>query len=104
MSGDHAEESADRIIDPVGQTAEDVAVLVRGVPGVQRLHGGLFGEVATYLPGRRVSGIRIAADRVEVHVVLDANVPIRMTAERIHALVHAATRLPVHVVVEDIAA
>lgn len=98
------ETPADRVIDPVGRTAEDIAILVRGVPGVQGLHGGLFGEVATYLAGHRVAGVRVTPGRVEVHVVLEGNVPIRMTAERIHAVVHAATRLPVHVVVEDVAA
>ncbi|WP_430785257.1 hypothetical protein [Actinoplanes sp. G11-F43] len=98
------DEAAGRVIDPVGQTAEDVAILVRGVPGVQGLHSGLFGEVATYLAGHRVAGVRVGPGRIEVHVVLDGNVPIRMTAERIHAVVHAATRLPVHVVVEDVAA
>ena len=36
---------------------------------VARLSGGLAGEVATYLPGRRVAGIRIGDDEVEVHIV-----------------------------------
>lgn len=31
--------------------------------------GGLAGEAATYLPGRRVIGVRIDDDHVEVHVV-----------------------------------
>lgn len=48
-----------------------IADAVLGCPGVAQLHGGRFGEVATYLPGRRVSGIRVdpTAPAVEVHVV-----------------------------------
>lgn len=90
------------VIDPVGRTAADIALLVAGVPGVSRLHGGLFGEVATYLPGRRVSGVSLRDDRVEIHVVLDAAVPIRMTTQRIHAVVMSVVDVPVSVVVEDI--
>ena len=50
----------------------DPAALVRLVlscPAVVAMHGGFAGEAATYLPGRRVVGVRILADSVEVHVV-----------------------------------
>ena len=42
---------------------------VLSVPDVHDLHGGAFGEVATYLPGRRVPGVRLTDDGVELHVV-----------------------------------
>ncbi len=50
--------------------AERVAQAVERVPTVARLSAGSTGaEVATYLPGRRVRGVRVAGGTVEVHVV-----------------------------------
>ncbi|MGL5861474.1 MAG: hypothetical protein ACRCY9_09490, partial [Phycicoccus sp.] len=50
--------------------ADRVAEAVLAVPGVAGLHGGTFGEVATYLPGRRVIGIRLNDVAAEVHVTV----------------------------------
>ena len=36
--------------------SETVAAAVLAVPGVAGLHGGAFGDVATYLPGARIAG------------------------------------------------
>ena len=41
---------------------------VAACPSVSALDGGRFGEVATYLPGRRVPGISIADDAVTIQV------------------------------------
>jgi NADH dehydrogenase FAD-containing subunit len=50
--------------------AERVAAAVERVPTVARLSAGSTGaEVATYLPGRRVRGVRVGDGSVEVHVV-----------------------------------
>jgi hypothetical protein len=50
--------------------AERVASAVEKVPTVARLSAGTTGaEIATYLPGRRVRGVRVDDDTVEVHVV-----------------------------------
>jgi hypothetical protein len=50
--------------------AERIAQAVERVPTVARLSSGDLGaEVATYLPGRRVRGVRVADDAVEIHVV-----------------------------------
>jgi len=50
--------------------AERVAQAVERVPTVARLSAGSTGaEVATYLPGRRVRGVRVDDGTVEVHVV-----------------------------------
>jgi NADH dehydrogenase FAD-containing subunit len=50
--------------------AERVAQAVERVPTVARLSAGSTGaEVATYLPGRRVRGVRVDGGTVEVHVV-----------------------------------
>ncbi|MFD4183444.1 hypothetical protein ACFWPB_20405, partial [Rhodococcus sp. NPDC058514] len=48
--------------DPAAQETEPadlIADAVLAVPGVAGLHGGMFGEVATYLPGRRVLGVAL---------------------------------------------
>lgn len=50
--------------------AERVASAVERVPTVARLSAGSAGaEIATYLPGRRVRGVRVDDATVEVHVV-----------------------------------
>jgi hypothetical protein len=91
------------VIEPVPTTVDDIAALVLAVPDVVRLHAGRFGEVATYLPGRRVTGIKIGDDTIEVHVVVAARVPIRETAQLIHAAVATVVATPVFVYVEDVA-
>jgi len=87
----------------MAETADAVAALVLAVPGVAGLHPGRFGEVATYLPGRRVTGVKLNEDRVEIHVVVEFDAPIRTVAQRIHTMVGAAVPVPVEVFVEDLA-
>lgn len=82
--------------------ADAVAGAVLAVPGVTSMHGGAFGEVATYLPGRRVTGVRTQVDRVEVHVVIAPDIRVLEVAERIHAAVAPLVRTPVGVFIEDI--
>lgn len=47
---------------------------VRKVPGVAGIYGGHLGEIATYGPGGRVSGVRVRREagqvRVEVHLTV----------------------------------
>jgi hypothetical protein len=84
--------------------ADTVADIVRAVPGVVGLHPGMFGEVATYLVGRRVPGIRVGADRIEVHLSVTAEAPPRETAAAVRDAVAAAFGgRTVDVTVEDIA-
>jgi uncharacterized alkaline shock family protein YloU len=45
-----------------------VAEAVGAVPGVSGLSAGSVPEVATYLPGRRVAGVRVADGEFEIHV------------------------------------
>ncbi|MGI8523440.1 MAG: hypothetical protein ACR2K3_09060 [Nocardioides sp.] len=67
------------------------------------LHAGAFGEVATYLPGRRVSGVRVTGALTEVHVVVDLGAPVLTTAEAIRAAVQPLVGgSEVHVFVEDV--
>ena len=91
------------VIDPVPTDADDIAALVLAVPDVVRLHAGRFGEVATYLPGRRVTGVKLGADLIEVHVVVAGRVPVRETAQLLHAAVATLVATPVHVYVQDVA-
>lgn len=88
---------------PPVETADAIAALVLAVPGVVELHPGRFGEVATYLPGRRVAGIKLGEDVVEVHVVATFGTPLRPLAQQVHAVVAAVVTAPVQVFVEDLA-
>jgi hypothetical protein len=83
--------------------ADAVRDAVRAVPGVTGLYGGRFGEIATYLPGRRVSGIRSDETGTDVHVVLRSDVDLRVTAQAVHRAVAALTGGPVHVYIDDLA-
>ena len=82
--------------------AEDVEAVVLALPGVVRLDGGRFGGVGTYLPGRRVTGVRIDEGGTEVHIVVSGVEPIQTTAGRVQRAVSAIAPMPVNVHVEDI--
>lgn len=73
------------------------------VPGVHDLHAGVLGEVATYLPGRRVNGVRMREPGCDVHVVLDWGVSIAATSDLVRRAVRAIVSGPVDVTVEDVA-
>lgn len=80
-----------------------VAVAVRACPLVADLHGGPFGEVATYLPRRRVIGIRATVTALEIHVI--GRFPaaaLQLAAQVRVAVAPWAGGLPVDVVLEDI--
>ncbi|MBO9553227.1 MAG: hypothetical protein J7523_01395 [Cellulomonas sp.] len=79
-----------------------MAAVVLAVPGVVRLHGGPFGGLGTYLPGRRVTGVRIDDGGTEVHVVVSATEPVVVTAGRVQRAVSAVAPMPVRVHVDDI--
>lgn len=49
--------------------ADDLADAVRACGSVSGLAGGLVGEVATYLPGRRVTGVALRPAEIIVSVV-----------------------------------
>jgi hypothetical protein len=90
--------------DP-GALAERVADAVTAHPAVARLHGGFFGDVATYLPGHRLIGVRIAEPGapVELGVVLHLDRPIpdvvRSLRQQVSLLCGGA---PVDIVVADV--
>ncbi len=77
---------------------------VLAVPGVADMHAGSFGEVATYLPGRRVVGVRMRTDVTEVDVVVDWGADVLATADAVRAAVQAVNGPTVTVVIQDVAA
>ncbi|MGL5817907.1 MAG: hypothetical protein ACRCYR_10115 [Phycicoccus sp.] len=82
--------------------ADRVAEAVLAVPGVAGLHGGAFGEVATYLPGRRVTGIRLNDTEAGVHVTVTYGGSVLDVAARIRAAVEPLVAVPVTVRIEDV--
>lgn len=82
---------------------DQLAARVRQVPDVADLSGGTVGEVATYLPGRRVAGIREHEGRVEIHLALGGSQPAPQTVSEVRTAVkEMVDGRPVDVVVDDI--
>ena len=81
-----------------------IAAALASCPSVSGLSGGIAGEVATYLPGRRVSGVRSSPGAVEVHVVARYGVPLPEIDAEVRAAVQAAVPGPlqVDVVIADV--
>jgi uncharacterized alkaline shock family protein YloU len=81
---------------PSGQSApepdaESVAAAALSCEGVHSLtRGADVVEIATYLPGRRVQGVRVGPGRAEVHIVTEYGVNIVEVADRVRAAVQAA--------------
>lgn len=83
--------------------ADAIVTLTRQVPGVSDLYGGAMGEIATYLPGRRVPGVRVDEERIEVHLVVELTRPVQDTAEAVHrSLSTVAGEREVRVHVDDV--
>ncbi len=83
--------------------ADRVAEAARSVPGVTGLGGGAAGAVATYLPGRRVPGVRIDDEVVAVHVTVSLDRPLMRVAASVRAAVSPlAYGRAVDVVIEDV--
>lgn len=70
--------------------AAELAAAVLAHPAVARLDGGPFGTVASYLPGRRIVGVRIGAgdEPVELAVVARLGTPLPRLADELGAVVH----------------
>jgi len=87
---------------PGAELADDVVAAVVAVPGVAAMHSGRFGEVATYLPGRRVAGVRVRADLVEVHVTANWGSDLLPLADAIRLAAASVASRTVHVVIQDV--
>jgi hypothetical protein len=84
------------------ELAARIGAAARGVPGVADLHGGLFGEIATYQPGERVIGVRLGDAAGEVHIVVDGLRPAHLVGEQVRAIAEKLADMPITVVVADI--
>ncbi len=80
-----------------------VAAAAASCPAVAGMAGGLYGEVATYLPGRRLVGVRLAGDELEVHVTAQWGTPLPEVADAVRlAVAPLAGGRPVTVYIDDI--
>jgi hypothetical protein len=75
--------ASDAVID--GVDVDAVATAVRGCPGVLDLDGGPPQMTATYLPGRRVDGVRVDRLAVAVQVRARWGVPVSELSTQIRA-------------------
>jgi uncharacterized alkaline shock family protein YloU len=83
--------------------ADAIAAAALACSGVAGLHGGPLNDVAAYLPGRTVRGVRLAQGWVEVHVVGRYGTNLPAVAEEVRAAVTpAAGGLPVEVHIDDL--
>ncbi|WP_349536116.1 hypothetical protein [Rhodococcus rhodochrous] len=83
-------------------TADLVADAALSVPGVVGLHRGAFGEVATYLPGRRVEGVRLTDRLCAVHIVVRIPADLQAVADAVRVRVSSLVDVPVQVTIEDV--
>ncbi|MDQ2708986.1 MAG: hypothetical protein M3Z25_15725 [Actinomycetota bacterium] len=82
-----------------------IAAAVHGCPVVAALHAGRFGEVATYLPGRRVTGVQIKAGGVAVHLVGRYPHSVTVIDQSVRSALSGLTAgLRVTIVIEDVEA
>lgn len=87
---------------PAPDSVDLVRDAVLAVPDVVDLNGGMFGEVATHLSGRKVLGIRFTADGTEVHIKAAFGADVRRTAGAVRLAVGYLVEGPVHVFVDDV--
>ncbi len=82
---------------------EAVAAAAIGNLSVLRLFSGDALEIATYLPGKRVRGVRVRESEVEVHVVARWGTSLPRVAEEVRRSVDAVVGgLPVSVYIDDV--
>ncbi len=88
-------------VDAIDPDAVSTAAL--SCPQVAGLSGGVVGEVATYLPGRSVAGVRLTEDEVEIHIVARWGANLPEVADAVRRAVEPVTgNLRTSVYVEDI--
>lgn len=80
-----------------------VATAVLACPHVASLSAGTVEEIATYLPGRRVHGVRAQDDVLEIHVVAKWGTPLPEVGAEVRRAVGAlAGGRPITVAIEDV--
>lgn len=86
-----------------GVDVDAVAMATAGCAGVAAVDGGPFGEVASYLPGRKVVGVVVGDGRVTVQVRARWGIPAPELAALITVVLAPLTgHHPVDVVIADI--
>ncbi|MEO8850811.1 MAG: hypothetical protein ABI360_03675 [Allobranchiibius sp.] len=87
----------------VHDVTDSIATAILAIPGVHDLHAGTAGQFATYLPGRRVNGVRAIDGGYDVHIVLAWGHPVSATADAVRAVVQQINPGRVDVTIEDVA-
>ncbi len=72
-----------------GVNLDAVTAAVRGCAAVDDLCSGHWGDVVTYLPGRRVTGVRVASDHVVISVRGRWGVPVTELARQVRGALGA---------------
>ena len=86
-----------------GISVDELAARAASCGSVARLSPGPVGEVATYLPGRRVPGVRVRDDGIEIHVVGRWGVRVADIAADVRAAIRPiAPGVPVDVHMDDV--
>jgi hypothetical protein len=89
------------VVDGVDLDAVTAAVL--GCGGVDDLYSGPWAGVVSYLPGRRVEGVRVASDHVLISVRGRWGVPVTELARQVRAaLASLVAARRVDIVVADL--
>jgi hypothetical protein len=70
-----------------GVNVDAVAHAARACAGVSDLYSGRFGEIGSYLPGRRVGGVQVAPNSVTVQVRSRWGVPASDLLRQISAVI-----------------
>jgi hypothetical protein len=94
----------DQPLDEVAELADRIAATVTGCPDVAGLTQNPGFPVATYLPGRTVSGVAVWLAEVEICVVARYGPPLAQVAEQVRQAVEPLVPgRVVDVVIGDIA-
>ncbi|MEV0697538.1 hypothetical protein AB0I53_06410 [Saccharopolyspora sp. NPDC050389] len=89
---------------PEQVSAGELADRVLAHPSVVRLHGGQFGEIASYQPGSKIVGVRLPdSGAAEIGVVLRLDRPLpEILGEIRGALAEVLGAAPVDITVADV--
>jgi hypothetical protein len=101
VTAPHPPAAGGNVVDGVDVDAVYNAVV--GCPGVAGLGSWLPGAIATYLPGRRVPGVRVSPGLVELEVrTLWGSSAVQVAASIRRALARVVSDRPVDVTISDI--
>ncbi|MDN5859524.1 MAG: hypothetical protein L0H84_12955 [Pseudonocardia sp.] len=90
--------------DDPNEVAERIAAVVGAVPGVAALHRGTYGDIVSYLPGRRLVGVRVGRpdEPVEIGLVLGLSRPVPAVVADVRRAVATVCDRPVDITVADV--